>query len=257
MAKRFTDTDKWKKSFIKGLPTEYKLFWLYLLDECDHAGIWHVEFELAEVRLGVKLSKEKVRGFFKERIFEFDNGSKWFIPDFVTFQYGDLTGKNRAHNSVIQQLKKYNLLNEGKVHISPLQGAKDKEQDKDKDKDKGGMGENDFGSLGFFPDEKFLGLELPTFNAEAAAERVRLTKKQSIDMTQVYGLWEVFKIQYFDGKKNYRNEVAIYQHFSNWIKDQNFSDGKSGKQTTAGSINTIDAATAQLLRDLNAPGGDG
>lgn len=30
----------------------------------------------------------------------------------------------------------------------------------------------------------------------------------------------------------------------------------TGKQTTAGSISTIDAATAQLLRDINAPGSD-
>ncbi|MBO9151904.1 hypothetical protein ACFOTA_06775 [Chitinophaga sp. GCM10012297] len=255
MAKRFTDTDKWKKAFIKSLPAEYKLFWLYLLDECDHAGIWHVEFELAEVRLGVKLSKEKVRGLFKDRIFDFDNGSKWFIPDFISFQYGELTEKNRAHNSVLQQLKKYNLLKEGKVHISPLQGAKDKEQDKDKDKDKGGVGEIPFVANGYFPNEENRSLELPKNKAETAAERVRLTLKQSIDMTQVYGLWEVFKDQYFTGKKYYDNEGAIYQHFSNWIKDQKFTNGKSGKQTVAGSIDAIDAATAELLRDINEAAG--
>ena len=59
MAKRFTDTDKWKKQFIKGLPLEYKMFWLYILDECNHAGIWHVEFDLVQLRLGITLSEKK------------------------------------------------------------------------------------------------------------------------------------------------------------------------------------------------------
>lgn len=132
MAKRFTDTDKWKKHFIKSLPTEYKLFWIFILDECDNAGIWHVELEIAEARLGIKLSLEKIRGFFKERIVEFDNGTKMFIPDFVQFQYGSLNEANNAHKSVIDKLFKYNLLG----LMSPSQGAMDKDKEKDMVKDK-------------------------------------------------------------------------------------------------------------------------
>ena len=252
MAKRFTDTDKWKKAFIKGLPAEYKLFWLYLLDECDHAGIWHVEFDLAEVRLGVKLSQEKARGLFRERVVVFDSGAKWFIPDFISFQYGELNASNRAHKSVLQQLNKYNLLKAGKVHISPLQGAKDKEQEKDKDKEEGGMGETRLPANGFFPDENYLQLELPKHKAETAAERVRLTSRQSIDMTQVYGLWDVFKQQYFTGGKYYENNEAIYRHFNNWLKDQKFTNGNyKGKQTIGDSIKGINTAFANIQRGLD------
>lgn len=251
MSKRFTDTDKWKKTFIKGLAAEYKLFWLYLLDECDHAGIWHVEFDLAEVRLGIKLSQEKTRGLFKDRIFVFDSGSKWFIPDFITFQYGELNAANRAHKSVLHQLNKYNLLKDDKVHISPLQGAKDKEQDKDKDKDKD-KGAEIFSINGFWPGEEYKKLELPQGKASSAAERIRLTKKQDIDMTQVYGLWEVFKENYFDGNKYYQSKDAIFNHFSNWIKDQKFSNGNStGRPSQAGSINAVNAAFANIQRDLD------
>lgn len=131
MAKRFTDTDKWKKTFIKSLPTEYKLFWLYLLDDCNHAGIWHVELEVAQARLGIQLSIEKIRGFFKERIVEFDGGTKWFIPDFITFQYGSLKAGNNTHNSVIYELEKYKL--EGLPR--GLRAPMDKDKDKDKDKE--------------------------------------------------------------------------------------------------------------------------
>lgn len=132
MPKRLTDTDKWKKPFIKSLPTEYKVFWLFLLDECDHSGIWHVEMEIVEARLGIKLSLEKIRGFFKEKIVEFDSGTKMFIPDFVLFQYGVLNPENKVHRSVISSLEKYELMG----LVSPLGGAKDKAKDMDKEKDK-------------------------------------------------------------------------------------------------------------------------
>jgi hypothetical protein len=136
MAKRFTDTTKWNKPFIRGMKAPYKLLWIYILDECDHAGIWQVDFEVAEIKIGEKLNKETAINFFKDKIIAFDD--KWFIIDFIEFQYGVLNPLNRAHNSVISILSKYNLLDESykiKPLISPLQGAKDMDKDKDKDKD--------------------------------------------------------------------------------------------------------------------------
>jgi hypothetical protein len=132
MAKRFTDTDKWKKDFIKSLPIEYKCFWFFILDDCDHAGIWHVDFEIAEMRLGIKLSQQKARGFFGERVVEFDNSKKWFIPDFIHFQYGEFTEKNKLYKTVTSVLKKYNLME----HLSPINGVKEQDKEKDQEKEK-------------------------------------------------------------------------------------------------------------------------
>lgn len=131
MAKRFTDTDKWKKPFVRALDAPYKLLWFYILDDCDMAGIWQVDFEVARIRTGQELDYDSALRLFGDRIKPIDK-FKWFIPDFVTFQYGNLSENNRMHLSVIQILKKYNL------YISPLQGAKDgvKDNNKDKDKDK-------------------------------------------------------------------------------------------------------------------------
>lgn len=126
MAKRYTDSEKWKKDFIKTLPTEYKLFWLYLLDECDHAGIWHVELDIAEIRLGFKLSLQKIRGLFNGKVVEFDNGAKWFIPDFISFQYGQLDVKNKAHKSVIEKLERYVKKGLPRVIQDPMDKDKDK-----------------------------------------------------------------------------------------------------------------------------------
>jgi len=142
MAKRFTDTNKWKKPFLRSMKAPYKLLWLYILDECDHAGIWQVDFEVAQIKTGEKLNKAAALAAFGDRIFEFDGGQKWFVFDFIEFQYGTLNPLNRAHFSVITLLNKYGIDWENKPLTSPLQGAKDKDMDKDMDKDKGGVGEN-------------------------------------------------------------------------------------------------------------------
>lgn len=130
MPKRFTDTDKWKKPFIRLLPAPYKLLWFYILDDCDHAGIWQGDFEVASIRIGHDVNEEEMLKYFGHRVTKFSEG-KFFLPEFIFFQYGNLTEKNRLHLSVIQILNKYGL----KPLRSPLEGAKDKEQYKDKDKE--------------------------------------------------------------------------------------------------------------------------
>jgi hypothetical protein len=133
MAKRFSDTDKWKKPFIRSLQAPYKLLWLYILDDCDHAGVWQVDMEIANIKIGENLNTETALKQFGDKITVFDSGEKWFIKDFIDFQYGELNPKNRVHESVLSILKKYNLILEIKHLTSPLQGAKDKDKDKDKD----------------------------------------------------------------------------------------------------------------------------
>ncbi len=128
MAKRFTDTDKWKKTFFRGLQAPHKILWLYLLDECNHAGIWEVEFDVMKLRTGISTSREEMLEVFKGKIVEFDDGHKWFIKDFIDFQYGVLNRKNKAHNSVLNLLDYY----KNKGLISTLQGAKDKDKDNNK-----------------------------------------------------------------------------------------------------------------------------
>lgn len=145
MAKRFTDTDKWRKKFVRGLKASHKLLWFYILDDCDHAGIWHTDFEVASIRIGCPIDEAEALLVFNEHIIIFDEGEKWFIPTFIDFQYGTLKTTNRATASVIDKLLKYNLINKDlKIygygatmhHDSTLQGVKDKDKDKKKDKDK-------------------------------------------------------------------------------------------------------------------------
>lgn len=114
MAKRFTDNDKWKKKFFRNLSMEYKLLWIYILDDCNHAGIWDVDLDVASLRIGNKIGSieftlDKCLEVFEDQVVSFKNGDKWFIPDFICFQYGTLNPNSRVHQSVIQLLEKHNL----------------------------------------------------------------------------------------------------------------------------------------------------
>jgi hypothetical protein len=138
MAKRLADTDKYKKKFIKELPVAYKLLWDYICLECNHAGIWEVEFDIAQSRLGEDITLDQNRAielFNKDekRIVVLNSGSKWFIRPFIDFQYGKLNPMNKVHASVINLLAKEGI----KPLASPLHEAKDIAiaivKDKDKD----------------------------------------------------------------------------------------------------------------------------
>lgn len=132
MAKRFTATEKWEDPWFCSLTNIEKLFWIYLLDRCDNAGIWQVNWPLVKFFIPDFVYNPET---FRNRIVELA-GPKWFIPKFIGFQYLTLNAGNRAHVSVIEKLKKEGVYNQNKGHTSPLQGAKDKDKDKDMDKDK-------------------------------------------------------------------------------------------------------------------------
>ena len=146
MAKRMTDTEKWKKPFFEQLNVEMKLFWIYLLDDCNHAGIWQVNLKLANFLLGTNLDQDEILSSLKDKIQIIDDGNKWYIPSFIEFQYPNgLSTENNVTKSIQKELKKYNLtygVKEGLVNPWSTPQDKDKDIDKDLDKelDKDGVG---------------------------------------------------------------------------------------------------------------------
>lgn len=129
MAKRLTDSEKWKDAWFMDLPSKYKLFWIYLLDECNHAGIWKVNFKVATFYIGEHLEHSEVKRILKDRI-EILSDEYWFINKFIKYQYKcdiqELNPKNKAHLSAIKILNEYEIF---KPLTSPLLGVKDKDKD--------------------------------------------------------------------------------------------------------------------------------
>lgn len=122
MAKRFTDTEKYKKHFVRSLKAPYKLLWDYILCDCNHAGIWIVDFEAARMYLGkdIKLNERAALEAFnknEKHVIPIDCGDKWFIVGFIEYQYGTLNPKNRVHASVIKMLERYGLWVDGKINL--------------------------------------------------------------------------------------------------------------------------------------------
>ena len=138
MAKRMTDTEKWKKLWFRGLPPEYKLFWIYLVDNCDHAGIWEIELDVCNVRLGTVITIQGMKDHFGDKIEFLKNGRKVFLASFIVYQYGEtLNPDNRVHSSVLDMLHKEGATIAPDVGVKkPRCGLSLGAMDKDKAKDK-------------------------------------------------------------------------------------------------------------------------
>lgn len=118
MAKRFVSTELFEDSFFMELSPELKLFWIYLITKCNHAGIWQVNKKLAEFHIGAKLDWERMKEVFKDKIIMRDN--VWYIPNFIYYQYGSsLNPSNKVHNSVIRLLDEEGFTDTTEISESP------------------------------------------------------------------------------------------------------------------------------------------
>tara|TARA_Y100001963_G_scaffold77512_1_gene107413 strand:+ start:401 stop:925 length:525 start_codon:yes stop_codon:yes gene_type:complete len=138
--KRFTETGKWSDVWFMDLNSTEKLFWLYILDNCNNCGVWEVNFKLAEFMIGHELHKDQLLDKFKNRIQILDEGKKWLIPKFISFQYGQLNPKCKPHLAVIKLLEKHNLLTVFKELVKGYDTLKEEEEEgviyKESEKDK-------------------------------------------------------------------------------------------------------------------------
>ena len=106
MAKRFLDSKLFDKVWFRKLSPRYKLLWLYILGTCDYAGIWDVDQELTDFRLGIDppIDLSDFLDKMKDKIFEFDKGEKWYLIDYVKVQCGELKMDYNPHKPIIKRL---------------------------------------------------------------------------------------------------------------------------------------------------------
>jgi hypothetical protein len=86
MAKRFTDSSKWNDNWFSNLTNEQKLAWIYILDTCNHSGIWEKNLKVLNFHIGSTFVEDDLNKVFAGKFIELNN--KWFIPKFIKFQYG-------------------------------------------------------------------------------------------------------------------------------------------------------------------------
>jgi hypothetical protein len=129
MAKRFSATEIWEEDWFLDMPNEYKLFWYYMLANCDHAGIYKVNVNSFQRLLSVTVSSINALNYFnagKKRI-RVVSSSIWFIEDFFVFQYGQtFNWNNKLHESAGKIYNKYN------INVLEFRGLKEVKERTDK-----------------------------------------------------------------------------------------------------------------------------
>lgn len=140
MAKRFTDTEKWRDEWFGSLSNDYRMIWLYLLDTCSIAGIWKKDFRGLNFNCNTNISENEFLKVFEGRII--DKGNFFFLMKFLRFQYPKgLNSEKPAIVSVRKELHLNNLsimvnksLGNDYLIIKDKDKDKDKEEEEDKDK---------------------------------------------------------------------------------------------------------------------------
>ena len=107
MSKRDTDTRLWEEDWFLSISGADQLWWFWIKDHCDHAGIYRPNVRLYKAVTGFEITSDflSVVNSDKERIRILPNG-KWWIVGFCLFHYPNLNTKNRFHKSVIDTLLK-------------------------------------------------------------------------------------------------------------------------------------------------------
>lgn len=116
MAKRFIDTDLFNDSWFMDLSQQAKLLWIYLITQCDHAGIIELNKKLLNVQTGIK-DFDTVKEELGNRLVRVKE-QYYFIPKFIKYQYPDFpksTVKTQA--SAIKILKEFNLLDNSSLTV--------------------------------------------------------------------------------------------------------------------------------------------
>ncbi len=104
MAKRFLDTGFLQQKWIRKLRPDHKIFLIYLMLECDNAGIIDLDMDDAEFWIGKKIG-DPLKFLPEGYLIPINNTGKYFQPKFIEWQY-----PNFPHSKVHQQKQAKEIL---------------------------------------------------------------------------------------------------------------------------------------------------
>lgn len=133
--KRFTETEKWRDPWFRKLSAGAKLAFIYIIENCDNAGVWSGDKELAEFQIGMAIQWDKVLPAFEDRV-KVLPGGEWLLTKFVSFQFGQLSAECKPHLQVIRLIEKHRVSKGYPKGINTL-------EEKKKEKRKKGSAEGD------------------------------------------------------------------------------------------------------------------
>lgn len=218
MAKRFTDTDLWDKEWFMSLSCKHKCLVRFIFDKCDQAGVWSANWALASAYIGDRVTHDDLSAL-SGRI-EQIGANKYFIPDFIEFQYGQLTESCRPHKKIISLLQKHGLYDRVlKGYPKGIDTLEEKDTYKEEEKEEGGMGETQPPSEG----SDFTS-ELSIVQQELQTQTIWLDQvamQRGLKNTQEARMW----LDKFFGELRIRGDTVkslhdTKSHFVSWLKIQ-------------------------------------
>jgi len=112
MAKRFIGTELFNDPWFMDLSVEGKVFFIYIITSCDHAGIIKFNWKLAEFQIGIKdlaNSYETLIKEFGDKLVKLKNEYYW-MPKFLEYQYPQFPNSNvKAQSSAIRILLSFGI----------------------------------------------------------------------------------------------------------------------------------------------------
>lgn len=137
MAKRFTNTEKWRKEWFRKLGSQGRDLWYYLHDNCDAAGFLELDLERVSFELGFQVSMDLIKTVLKDKMVSM-GGQKLFFPAFIAFQYGALSESCKPHVAVMKLLQKHGIDFKTLTLIQPfpkgIHTLEEKNMDKEQEK---------------------------------------------------------------------------------------------------------------------------
>lgn len=116
MAKRFIDTELFEDEWYMDLSKDAKIFWIYCMTKCDHAGILELNEKLCKFQTGIK-DVQTVKQELGNRLVTLKE-PYIFIPKFLYFQYPNFPNSNvKAQQSAISKLEKFDLIDKGSLTL--------------------------------------------------------------------------------------------------------------------------------------------
>ncbi len=166
MAKRLTDTEKWKDDWYISLSNDDKIVWQWLLDNCSHAGLCKKGISMLNLMCRVNYNEQQLLEKMDGRVVCIKN--YWFIPKFIKFQYTTLLSAKPVIVSVVRDLfsigcvkmvgemfgNDYTIIQESFDNHCQMIKDKDKDKDKYKDRKEGVGGKQKIRGVKFSEDGK-------------------------------------------------------------------------------------------------------
>lgn len=111
MAKRFIDTELFCDEWFCDLSKDSKLFFIYFITRCDHAGVLRLNNKLCEFQTGIK-SIDTVIKDLGNCLVTVKNGV-YFLPKYIKYQYPDFPKSSvKQQDSALKILISFGLWDE-------------------------------------------------------------------------------------------------------------------------------------------------